>query len=114
MAKDDGLIQWASPDWHQTRAESSPPDPEAQIEAAARYVKSRYGQAGCDLCQGLGHIVEIQRVVGPRIEVEIRPFDADTEQRPDEGEVWVCPNCFWAVQGTADPLRSSEHKLAGW
>jgi len=97
--RDKAGIDWASPDWHQVQAESVRPH--------------QYGQEGCDLCQGLGHIVEIRRVVGPRIEVEIRPFDVDTEQRPDEGEVWICPNCFWATQGTTDPLRSEPHWTTG-
>ena len=68
-------------------------------------VQRQYGQAGCDLCEGYGHIVEVRRIVGSQFEVEIRPFDVDTEQRPDDGEVWVCPNCFWADQGTTDPLK---------
>jgi len=108
MDDSEGLMQLHSPEWHQTRAESSPPDPEAQVQAAARYIKSLYGRAGCDLCLGFGHIVEIQRVIGPRIEVEIRPFDVDAEQRPDEGEVWVCPNCFWAVKNDPRPPHAPE------
>jgi len=68
-----------------------------------------YGKPDCDLCRGTGHIVEIQRVIGSRIEMEIRPFDPDTEQRPDEGEVWVCPNCFWEV----DPLAVKPRSTSG-
>jgi hypothetical protein len=47
----------------------------------------------CNVCMGTGHIIEIDGQ-------QPRPFDVETEQQPamGEGEVWVCPNCFWREQ----------------
>jgi hypothetical protein len=51
--------------------------------------RTGYGRPDCDVCHGTGHIIE-------REGEEPRPFDPDLENHPDVGEVWVCPNCFWA------------------
>jgi hypothetical protein len=53
------------------------------------------GKADCDVCGGAGHILEVEGE-------EPRPFDPELENHPDVGEVWICPNCFWADGDPAD------------